>query len=167
MKKLIIILALIGFNLNAQTNWCDSISYEVYHNPNLVFSVLGLTSDSLDNHADTVDFLWTVCNSNLCFSGNGLYASFPLILITDTVKVCYRAIASDVNWQIMFDCEVCNYVVHNGTEWVEMGNTVGLEEILSNGQKTNVTYDLKGRVVHDVKENTVYIKNMQKFIKLK
>ena len=41
---------------------------------------------------------------------------------------------------------------------------VGWAEILPNGQHTDITYDLYGRVVTDVKKNTIYIRNMKKFI---
>ena len=41
---------------------------------------------------------------------------------------------------------------------------VGWAEILPNGQHTNITYDIYGRVVTDVKKNTIYIRNMKKFI---
>jgi len=41
---------------------------------------------------------------------------------------------------------------------------VGWAEILPNGQHTNITYDLYGRVVTDIKKNTIYIRNMKKFI---
>jgi len=41
---------------------------------------------------------------------------------------------------------------------------VGWIEILPNGQHTDVTYDLYGRVVTDIKKNTIYIRNMKKFI---
>ena len=42
---------------------------------------------------------------------------------------------------------------------------VGWLEILPNGQHTGITYDLQGRVVTDIKKNTIYIRNMKKFIK--
>jgi len=41
---------------------------------------------------------------------------------------------------------------------------VGWAEILPNGQHTNITYDIYGRVVTDIKKNTIYIRNMKKFI---
>jgi len=41
---------------------------------------------------------------------------------------------------------------------------VGWAEILPNGQHTNITYDIYGRAVTDIKKNTIYIRNMKKFI---
>ena len=49
------------------------------------------TTDSLDNYCDTVSVAWAVCNLQLCFNGSGAWASFPIIQLTDTVKVCYSA----------------------------------------------------------------------------
>jgi len=148
MKKLLILL-LLPLTTIGQVDWCDSISYSVLPNTNGVFSVMIETTDSLDNYCDTVSVAWAVCNFQLCFLGNGTFASFPIIQNTDTVKVCYSAYVTDTN---------C-------TEWVEWSNVLGWEEILPNGQHKGVVYDLKGRVVTDVKKNRIYIKNMKKFIK--
>ena len=171
MRNIILALVLLfGLNLNAQVNWCDSISYSVLPNTNGVFSVMIETTSSLDSYCDTVDVYWGVCNANLCFSGFGAFASFPIIQLTDTVKVCYNAYIMDANWQMIQSCsDQCDTVVYNGFEWVPfpMSNTVGFEEILPNGQHKSVVYDLKGRVVNDVKKNTIYIRNMKKFIKIK
>tara|TARA_R100000084_G_scaffold95381_1_gene49175 strand:+ start:105 stop:608 length:504 start_codon:yes stop_codon:yes gene_type:complete len=166
MKKLLILL-LLPLTIFSQTNWCDSISYSVLPNPNGVFSVMIETTDSLDNYCDTVDVAWGVCNTSLCFSGFGAWASFPIIQLTDTVKVCYNAYIMNPPQQTIACSDVCDTIVYNGFEWVSfpMSNTVGWEEILPNGQHKGVVYDLKGRVVTDIKKNTIYIRNMKKFIK--
>jgi len=166
MKKLLIIL-LLPLTTIGQVDWCDSISYSVLPNTNGVFSVMIETTDSLDNYCDTVSVAWAVCNPQLCFLGNGAWASFPIIQLTDTVKVCYSAYVTDTNWQTIHECrDVCEWIVYNGTEWVEWSNVLGWEEILPNGQHKGITYDLKGKVVHEPKKNTIYIRNMKKFIKL-
>ena len=41
---------------------------------------------------------------------------------------------------------------------------VGWTEILPNGMHRDVVYDLYGRIVTDIKKNTIYIKNSEKFI---
>ena len=165
MKKLLILL-LLPLTTIGQVDWCDSISYSVLPNTNGVFSVMIETTDSLDNYCDTVSVAWAVCNFQLCFLGNGAFASFPKIQNTDTVKVCYSAYVTDTNWQTIHECrDVCEWIVYNGTEWVEWSNVLGWEEILPNGQHKGVVYDLKGKVVTDVKKNRIYIKNMKKFIK--
>ena len=165
---LLTLVLLFGLNLNAQVNWCDSISYSVLPNTNGVFSVIIETTDSLDNYCDTVSVAWAVCTTELCFLGNGAWASFPIVQLEDTVKVCYTAYVTDTNWQTIHECyDVCEWIIYNGTEWVPLFNTVGINEVLLNEQRVGVIYDLKGKVVHEVKDNTIYIKNMKKFIKLK
>ena len=162
---LLTLVLLFGLNLNAQVNWCDSISYSVLPNTNGVFSVMIETTDSLDNYCDTVSVAWAVCNTQLCFLGNGAWASFPIIQLTDTVKVCYTVYVTDTNWQTIHECrDICEWIVYNGTEWVEWNNVLSVNEVLPNRQSAGVIYDLKGKVVHEVKENTIYIKNMKKFI---
>ena len=167
MKK-ILLIALLPLTIFGQTDWCDSISYSVLPNTNGVFSVMIETTDSLDNYCDTVSVAWAVCNTQLCFLGNGAWASFPIIQLTDTVKVCYSAYVTDTNWQTIHECrDICEWILYNGTEWVEWNNVLSVNEVLPNGQSADVIYDLKGKVVHEVKENTIYIKNMKKFIKLR
>ena len=165
MKK-ILLLILLPLTIFSQTNWCDSISFSVLPNPNGVFSVAIETTDSLDNFCDTVDVAWAVCNMDFCFNGFGAFYSFPIIQTTDTVKVCYNAYIMNPPNPTISCYDVCEWIVYNGTEWVEWNNVLGWEEILPNGQHKGITYNLKGRVVHELKENTIYIRNMKKFIKL-
>ncbi len=162
---LLSLLLLFGLNLNAQVNWCDSISYSVLPNTNGVFSVMIETTDSLDNYCDTVSVSWAVCNLQLCFLGNGAFASFPIIQLTDTVKVCYTAYVTDTNWQTIHECrDICEWIVYNGTEWVEWNNTVSIEEIFMPNITKDIIYDMRGRVVTKIKNNSVYISNKKKII---
>ena len=167
MKKLLLaLLVSLGLQMQAQVDWCDSISYTFYPNPNLVFSVIGLTTDSLDSYADTVEFVWEVCTQDLCFSDNGLYASFPLILLTDTVKVCYRALVTDVNWQIIVSCESCDTLVYNNKTWISLvtGNVVGVHDMQANVIKDNKIYDLLGRELEYAPIGVMYIRNQKLYI---
>jgi len=163
MKK-ILLLILLPLTIFSQTNWCDSISFSVLPNPNGVFSVAIETTDSLDNFCDTVDVAWAVCNMDFCFNGFGAFYSFPIIQTTDTVKVCYNAYIMNPPDPTISCYDVCEWIIYNGVEWVPLSNTVGWEEILPNGQHVDVAYDLKGKVVHELKKNTIYIRNMKKFI---
>ncbi len=166
MKKFILILLLVfGFKSQAQVDWCDSISYSVLPNTNGVFSVMIETTDSLNNYCDTVSVSWAVCNLQLCFLGNGAFASFPIIQLTDTVKVCYTVYVTDTNWQTIHECrDICEWIVYNGTEWVEWNNTVFIEEISVPNNTKDIIYDMQGRVVTKIKNNFVYISNRKKFI---
>lgn len=163
---LLSLLLLFGLNLNAQVNWCDSISYSVLPNTNSVFSVMIETTDSLDNYCDTVDVSWGVCNATLCFSGFGAWASFPIIQLTDTVKVCYNAYIMNIPQPTIPCTDICDTLVFNGTEWVDfpIRNTVSIEEIYMPNKTKDIIYDMRGRVVTKIKNNLVYISNKKKFI---
>jgi len=167
MKKLILILlVLFGLQSRAQIDWCDSVSYTVYPNPNLVFSVLGVVSDSLPNWVDTVDFTWEVCNSSLCFGDFGQYASFPLIHQNDTVKVCYNAYLTQ-NWQTILFCTSCDSLVYNGNQWVLLGSssTVGVTETPLRSINNSKSYDLLGREMKYVPNGVMYIRNKKLHMK--
>jgi len=160
MKLLYLILYM---QTQMPVNWCDSVSYSVYPNPNLVFSVLGEVTDSLSSYSDTVDFSWEVCNSSLCFSGFGQYASFPLIQQSDTIKVCYSAYIM-LNWQTIEACYSCDSLIHNGQEWVLIGGgTVGINEIPL--RSTNNIYNLKGIKLLQAPKNMMYIKGRKLYYK--
>jgi len=172
MKKIILILVVILMgcatpkNCCAQVDWCDSISYSVLPNTNGVFSVMIETTDSLDNYCDTVSVAWAVCNFQLCFLGNGAWASFPIIQTTDTVKVCYSAYVTDTNWQTIHECrDICEWIIYNGTEWVEWNNVLSVNEVPLRITNNNI-YDINGKVITDLKNNTIYIRKNKKFIKL-
>lgn len=137
--------------VNAQT-LCDSLSYSI--GTSSVLMVIGT-----NNSSDSVNFMWGVCDNSVCYSASGDTAYFPLLNTLDTVKVCF-----DISPQWM--CTDCSYFTFNGFSWLPLSNTVGWEEILPNGQHKGVTYDLKGRAVHNLKKNTIYIRNMKKFITL-
>jgi len=160
MKRiLLLLLILFGLQAKAQVNWCDSISYSVLPNTNGVFSVAIETTNSLDNFCDTVDVAWAVCNMDFCFSGFGAWFSFPIIQNTDTVKVCYNAYIMDTNWQTIQSCyDQCQWIVYNGTEWVELGNIVGINEIPLR-PISNKLYDIMGRELLYIPSGIMYIQN--------
>jgi len=171
MKKIILILVVILMgcaapkNCCAQVNWCDSISYSVLPNTNGVFSVMIETTDSLDNYCDTVDVAWAVCNLQLCFNGFGAFYSFPIIQTTDTVKVCYNAYIMNLPDPTISCYDVCEWIVYNGTEWVEWNNVLSVNEVPLRPVDNNI-YDINGKVITDLKNNTIYIRKNKKFIRL-
>ena len=167
MKKyILILLILFGLKASAQVDWCDSISYSVIPNSNGVFSVMIETTDSLDNYCDTVDVSWGVCNTQLCFSAFGAWASFPIIQLTDTVKVCYNAYIMNIPQPTIPCSDVCDTVVYNGFEWVQfpITNTVGVNEVPLQ-PVNNKSYDLMGRELIYIPTGVMYIKNRKLYIK--
>jgi len=153
---------LLYMQTQMSVNWCDSISYSVIENSNGVFSVTIETTDSLDNYCDTVDVYWGVCNSDFCFSGIGAFASFPIIQLTDTVKVCYNAYIMNpqgAGTTIIPCTNQCDTVVFNGLEWVQfpITNSVGVNEIPL--RPTKKIYNLQGIKLLQEPKNKIYIKN--------
>ena len=167
MKNLIIILfILLGLQTQAQQSpayfCCDSITYTI--DPSQGFNI-SLDTTGMVHNPDSIEVLWSVCNSSQCYSATGMFAYFGQIMTTDTLKVCYDAYLYENN---MLDlCNSCDSLVYNGNSWVllNMSNPTMIKEILPNGQHINVTYNLQGKVVNDIKKNTIYIRNMKKFIK--
>ena len=161
MRVLFLILCI---QAQAQTDWCDSLYY--YTLPSPVFSVVGMTTDSLANSSDTVSWSWTVCNTSLCFSESGTYASFPLVQPTDTLKVCYNAYIMNIPNPTISCYERCDSLIYNGNQWVLLGSggTVGVTEIPL--RPTNNIYNLKGVKLLQAPKNKMYIKNRKLYYEL-
>jgi len=165
MKKFILmLLILFGLNASAQVDWCDSISYSVLPNTNGVFSVMIETTDSLDNYCDTVDVAWGVCNLQLCFNGFGAFYSFPIIQTTDTVKVCYNAYIMNPPNPTISCYDVCEWIVYNGTEWVEWNNVLSVNEVPLRPVDSK-SYDIMGREMFYIPSGIMYIKNQKLHMK--
>ena len=105
MKKIILLSLIISqaLHLNAQITVCDSVSYTI--GGGQVFNVT-LNTPGLTNMIDSMDVLWSVCNTSLCYTATGTTASFQNILQTDTVKACYDAyIYIDT---MTYFCHICD-----------------------------------------------------------
>ena len=162
MKKLILILlVLFGLQSRAQVDWCDSLYYTTVPSP--VFSVVGNYTSGVDAIADTVSWAWTVCNSSLCFSEPGTYASFPLIQASDTIKVCYNAYIATIP---LISCtERCDSLVFDGSNWVTFPiNTVGVTEVPLRIVDSK-SYDLMGRELYYIPNGMMYIRNQKLHMK--
>ena len=162
MKKLLLaLLVLLGLQTKAQINYCDSISYTTTSTINYPFIVTGVA-----NIPGIVTWNWSVCNSNLCFSGSGINASFGQVSLTDTLKVCYD-VTIDING-FTYTCSSCDSLVYNPNsyQWEAMSAPpVGIAELKSSIINDGKTYDLLGREIFEIPKGTIYIKNRKKFIK--
>ena len=166
MKKLLLILlVLFGFQTKAQINVCDSISYTTTSTINYPLTVSGSASGLL-NMADSVTWIWQVCNSTVCYSATGENASFGQVSTTDTLKVCYDVII-DING-VTYACSRCDSLVYNQNsyQWEAMSaHPVGITELKPNFVDDGKMYDLLGREIFGIPKGTIYIKNRKKFIK--
>jgi len=163
-KLLLALLVLLGLQTQAQVNYCDSISYSTSSTLNYPLGIAGSIS-TLDSSA-TTSWIWTVCNSDMCYSGSGQWAYFPQVSPTDTLKVCYDVII-DING-MTYACSKCDTLIYNQNsyQWeVSSAQPLGFAELELNTPDDGKTYDLLGREIFEVPKGTIYIKNRKKFIK--
>jgi len=172
MKKfLLVVLVSLGLQTQAQMIPCDSLSYSIVID-STTWNTLTVTGNAsgIINIVDSIDWNFSACNALTCYipQGNDPY-SFPLITPQDTVKLCYDAF-------IYFDsmtyiCNYCDSLVYDfmTDTWVlmNMGNPVGIEELMKNEGAYRTTYDLLGRELIEVPVGTMYIRNNKKYIRVK
>ena len=141
---------------------CDSISYFVdqgiYFNTNLVDNY---------NNPDSSMISWSVCNATTCYTGEGTFASFPMIQPTDTLKVCYDAYLYYGN--TMEVCNQCDSMVYSqgNSQWVlysSQGNTTGISELEITRLNDNKIYDMLGRELTEIPVGKLYIRNQKLYI---
>ena len=171
MKKLLVVLLVsLGLQTQAQQSapyfCCDSITY--WTDQSQGFSI-GLDTSGIIHNPDSMLVLWQVCNSNMCYSGEGMYAYMANIMTTDTLKACYDVMIWEAG--IMEVCTRCDSLVfdQNTYTWVlfNMSNTVGIEELMKNEGVYNTMYDLQGRKINLAPTGTMYIRNNKKYIRVK
>ena len=167
MKKILstLVLGLVLLTTNAQQSTpyfcCDSISYWTDQGQGLS---VGLDTSGIIHDADSIEVLWSVCNTSICYSGSGMYAFFGQIMTSDTIKVCYDALITEAN--SMETCSRCDSLVfdQNTYTWVlfNMGNPVGLPGFVieEDGVRwwNDVIYDMQGRELKEIPVGVMYIK---------
>ena len=168
MKKLLVVLlVLIGLQTQAQQSapyfCCDSISYWTDQGQGLF---VGLDTSGIIHNPDSIEVWWSVCNSTMCYTGDGISAYFGQIVTTDTIKVSY-----DVYLYTSNTIEVCtieDWLVFDGTNWVLFNmNTVGINELQFTWEDDGTMYDVLGRELIEVKVGQMYIRNNKKYIRVK
>jgi len=171
MKKVLLVL-LVSLGLQTQAQQpapyfcCDSITYWTDQGQGLS---VGLDTSGIIHDADTIEVLWTVCNSTMCYSGQGMYAFFGQIMTTDTIKVCYDALITETN--SMETCSRCDSLVfdQNTYTWIlfSMGNPVGINELQFTWENDGIMYDLLGKELREVPVGSIYIKNRKLYKRVK
>ena len=165
MKKLIIaVIVSLGLQTQAQPTMCDSLSYSIFPTPTLTVTP---NSGGLSSQVGAIDWSFTACNDVACYVGQGNNPfSFPLINMTDTVKLCYDAFIYALD-STMTVCNYCDSVVYdfNLFTWVVMlRNTPTSISELSNRIADNKMYDLFGRELLEAPIGKMYIQNKKKYI---
>ena len=168
MKKLLVVLLVsLGLQIQAQQPapyfCCDSISYWTDQGQGLS---VGLDTSGIIHDADSIEVIWSVCNSTMCYSGQGMYAFFGQIMTSDTIKVCYDAWVYEAN--SMEVCSRCDSLVfdQNTYSWIlfSMGNPTGVHELTFDKIDDNKIYDLMGRELKHAPIGVMYIRNRQLYI---
>ena len=155
MKKiLLVVLVLIGLQTQAQQSWCDSLTTQHYP-----VTGISITLTSLPAGVDSVLVLWSACNTSTCYSADGVTGYFPLISLSDTVKLCYDVWLYTAN--TVETCNQCDSIIHDGNSWIlfNRGNTVGIEELMKNEGANNKMYDMLGRELTEIPLGEMYIRN--------
>ena len=169
MKKILVgLMVMLGLQTQAQNNLCDSLSYTSMEG--LPLMVFGSTNGLTPNMVDSIDWNFTACNAVTCYTpqGNNPY-SFPLINMTDTVKLCYDAF---VYWfGTTTVCNRCDSLIYDLTDstWVvynRMGNPTNIEELSTTEIVDNKIYDVYGRELPIAPIGQMYIQNRKKYIKI-
>ena len=166
MKRVIFILLVsLGLQTQAQTNYCDFISYTTL--PQQTLTVVG-DGSALSNMADSIIWDWTVCNSSLCYLGSGTTATFQNILPTDTIKVCYNAYIYFPILCVAYVCTHCDSLVYDGNSysWVlfNMSNPTAIKEEKLSTTNDSKMYDLLGRELSSIPVGKMYIRNSKLYI---
>ena len=142
---------------------CDSITYWTDQSQGLT---VGLDTTNMIHNPDSMEVIWSVCNTSICYSGSGMYAFFGQIMTTDTIKVCYDVFLYESN--LVETCSRCDSLVfdQNTYSWVlfSMGNTVGIEELMKNEGANNKMYDMLGRELTEIPLGEMYIRNKRLYI---
>jgi hypothetical protein len=165
MKKLLLaVLVLIGLQTKAQQPasyfCCDSITY--WTDQGQGFNI-GLDTSNIVHNPDSMEVSWQVCNSDMCYSGDGISAYFGQIVTTDTIKVGY-----DVYLYENGIAEVCSredWLVFDGTNWVLLNMIpTSINELTFNRVNDNKIYDLLGKELTTIPVGTMYIRNNKLYI---
>ena len=181
MKKiLLVLLVLFGLETQAQTSTtplCDSLEWTVLPSGSPVLVLQGECSVPWNVFPATLLNLgWSVCTyTNVCYSEGGQTATFPQFTAFDTLKVCMVTIL-EIN-SVTYMCEQCDTLVFNELslvwESIPPSTITTITEINSNPNSNiedNRMFDILGRefkTYGDIPYGTIYIKNRNKFLKIK
>jgi len=159
------ICLLTSTRTQAQNNLCDSLTYTVVEG--LPLTVYGNTNGII-NMIDSIEWIFTACNTTTCYSSVGNPPSFPLINMTDTVKFCYDAFIYTPNQSII--CTHCDSLVFNYADstyiLLSMGNPTFViwEDGVRWYSDVDQVYDLLGKKLNYIPVGKMYIKHGKLYI---
>jgi len=168
MKRILLAL-LVSLGLQTQAQQpapyfcCDSISYWTDQGQGLF---VGLDTSGIIHNPDSMTVSWQVCNSDMCYVGDGINAFFGQIVTTDTIKVGYDIYIYENG--VLEICSIEEWLIFDGTNWVLYNmNTVGINELQFTWEDDGIMYDMLGRKLVEVKVGSIYIKNRKLYKRVK
>ena len=172
MKKLLLVLLVaLGLQTQAQISPCDSVGYEITPFTGTSLQLNGVFSMIWSFPGGGVlDWSWSVCDANLCYSDTGQSVTFNQFTMNDTVKVCLTTILQtdtmfSPNTYTCTQCDTLVYDWFNG--WIilnSMGNPTAIEENPRMIPTDGKIYDLLGRELNEIPVGTMYIRNQKLYI---
>ena len=140
---------------------CDSVTY--WTDQSQGFNI-GLDTTGMFHNPDSIEVLWSICNSSQCYTGTGMYAYFGQIMTTDTIKACYDAYLYTAN--TIEVCTHCDSLIFDGNNWIlfSMGNTTSINELTFNRVNDGKIYDMLGRELTEIPVGKLYIRNQKLYI---
>ncbi len=143
---------------------CDSITY--WTDQSQGFNI-GLDTTSMIHNPDSIDVIWSICNSTACYPGTGMYAYFGQIMSTDTLKVCYDVWLYENNtMEVCSQCDslIFDQAVYNWVLFSMQGNPLSINELIFNKVNDNKIYDMLGRELTEIPVGQMYIRNQKLYI---
>jgi len=177
MKKiLLVILIALGLQTQAQ-NHCSQLGlgYVTTQNTNYPLTVHASVMSYVFAQADSIYYNWTLCVGDTCYSSQNMaytllyFQMAPDSILTDLiVSVCYNA--HIISNMVVDHCSSCDSLVFNGIEWVIYNTPIAtsIYQEITIEKNNNKIYDLLGReIIGDIPNNTMYIRNGKKYIKIR
>ena len=142
---------------------CDSITYWTDQGQGLF---VGLDTSGIIHNPDSMTVSWQVCNSDMCYVGDGINAYFGQIVTTDTIKVGYDVYIYENG--VLEICSIEEWLIFDGTNWVLLNMIpTSINELTFNRVDNNKIYNLLGKEVTNVTIGQIYIRNNKKYIRVK
>ena len=139
---------------------CDSITYWTDQGQGLF---VGLDTTGIIHNPDSMTVSWQVCNSDMCYSGDGISAYFGQIVTTDTIKVSYDVYLYENG--VLEICSMEEWLVFDGTNWVLLNMIpTSINELTFNRTNDGKIYDLLGKELNEIPVGTMYIRNQKLYI---
>ena len=144
---------------------CDSITYWTDQGQGLF---VGLDTSGIIHNPDSMTVSWQVCNSDMCYVGDGINAYFGQIVTTDTIKVGYDVYIYENG--VLEICSMEEWLIfdQNTYTWILLNMIpTSINELTFNRINDNKIYNLLGKEVTNITIGQMYIRNNKKYIRIK